>query len=126
MVSFILYILRISKNISLFIPNSLHKIENEVLKIEEQYYADKYNAILDKEEEKRKIVVIEATSLNSQDNFTDYIKDEKICIKFHYDAFDKDLKLYFPIKDVEIKTELVIYRKVFIIKDYTKLNPNFR
>ncbi|MET7038772.1 DUF5712 family protein [Elizabethkingia miricola] len=93
----------IQKNISLFIPNSLHKIENEVLKIEEQYYADKYNAILDKEEEKRKIVVIEATSLNSQDNFTDYIKDEKICIKFHYDAFDKDLKLYFPIKDVEIK-----------------------
>ncbi|MCS7369697.1 DUF5712 family protein [Elizabethkingia anophelis] len=93
----------IQKNISLFIPNSLHKIDNEVLKIEEQYYADKYNAILDKEEEKRKIVVIEGTPLNSQDNFTDYIKEEKICIKVHYDEFDKDLKLYFSIKDVEIK-----------------------
>ncbi|PXW07100.1 hypothetical protein C8D70_12315 [Chryseobacterium sp. CBTAP 102] len=99
---FTLYSEELEKNIDLFVPENKYKVENDKLFISEEYYSDKYNALLDKEKSKKEQVEILASAKEDTAYFTDFIKEDKICITRHWDKFDKELKLYFDRKDVEV------------------------
>lgn len=93
----------LDKKIDLFVPNGRYKIEDNKLQIDEEYYAEKYATISDNEKfKKERIEVIAKSSISSVD-FTDFIKEDKICITHRWEEFDKNLKLYFSADEVQLK-----------------------
>lgn len=99
---FTFYSSDINKNVDLFVPENKFKIENDKLLINEEYYSDKYNTIIDKEKEKREQVEITGTGKVSSEYFTDFIKEDKVCITEKWESFDKELKLYFNKDEFEV------------------------
>jgi len=99
---FTFYSSDINKNVDLFVPENKFKIENDKLLINEEYYSDKYNTIIYKEKEKREQVEITRTAKISSEYFTDFIKEDKVCITEKWESFDKELKLYFNKEEFEV------------------------
>lgn len=100
---FTIYSPEIDKNIDLFVPEKKYKIEGEKLLINEDYYSDKYLTLIDKEIFKKEQVEVSAIASNSNEDFTDFLKEDKIAISHKWDAFDKDLKLYFSSSEIQMK-----------------------
>ncbi|KAG0419637.1 hypothetical protein DMUE_6371, partial [Dictyocoela muelleri] len=116
---FTLYSSDIEKNIDLFVPENKYKIENEKLLIHAAYYSDKYTAILDKDSDKREQVEIPGSAKVSSEYFTDFIKEDTICITKKWERFGKDLKLYFHKDEVDIKNGIChIPESVYTRKEY--------
>jgi len=100
---FTIYSPEIDKKIDLFIPENRYKIDGHKLLINEDYYSDKYLTLVDKELFKREQVEILGTASESNDFFTDYLKEDKIAISYKWDEFDKELKLYFSSNEIQMK-----------------------
>lgn len=100
---FNIYSPMLDKKIDLFIPEGRYKIEDNKLQIEEEYYSEKYATISDNERFKKERIEVVAKSSISSDGFTDFIKEDKICITHRWDEFDKNLKLYFNADEVQLK-----------------------
>jgi len=100
---FTFYSTDIDKNIDLFVPEGKYKIEADKLLINDEYYSDKYNTIIDKEKSKREQIEIPGLVKESSDYFTDFIKEEKVLITEKWESFDKDLKLYFNKDEFAVK-----------------------
>lgn len=100
---FTFYSAEIDKNIDLFVPEGNYIIEADKLLIDDEYYSDKYNTIIDKERSKREQIEIPGLVKESSDYFTDFIKEEKVLITEKWESFDKDLKLYFNKDEFEVK-----------------------
>lgn len=93
---FKIYSEEINKNVSLFVPNNKFTLEDDKLNIEEEYYINKYDSIIEAEKEKFLQVEINSTySQRSNENYTDFVLENKIEISHQWDAFDKEIKLHF-------------------------------
>lgn len=100
---FNIYSPMLDKKIDLFVPEGRYKIEDNKLQIDEEYYAEKYSTISDNEKFKKERIEVSAESSISSDAFTDFVKEDKICINHKWDEFDKNLKLYFSSDEVQLK-----------------------
>ncbi len=99
---FNIYSPMLDKKIDLFVPEGRYKIEDNKLQIDEEYYSEKYATISDNERFKKERIEVVAKSSISSDGFTDFIKEDKICITHRWDEFDKNLKLYFSADEVQL------------------------
>lgn len=99
---FTFYSSEIDKQIDLFVPEGKYRIENDQLFINEEYYSDKYNTIVERENFRNEKIEITGTSSKSSDYFTDYVKEDKVNITHQWDEFDKELKLYFDNNEIQM------------------------
>lgn len=93
--------LDLDKKINLFVPKGKYKIENKQLFINEEYYSDKYNEIVEKEIFKNEKIEITGKTEKSSEDFLDFVKEEKVIIIYKLDEFDKELKLYFNKNEIQ-------------------------
>ncbi|WP_123855570.1 DUF5712 family protein [Chryseobacterium shandongense] len=100
---FTFYSSDIEKKIDLFVPEGKYKIEDEQLFIDEEYYSDKYNTIVERENFRNEKIEIPGIAVKSTDYFTDYVKEDKVYLMHQWDEFDKELKLYFDSNEIQMR-----------------------
>lgn len=100
---FTFYSSDIEKKIDLFVPEGKYKIEDEQLFIDEEYYSDKYNTIVERENFWNEKIEIPGIAAKSSDYFTDYVKEDKVHLMHQWDEFDKELKLYFDSNEIQMR-----------------------
>ena len=100
---FTFYSSDIDKQVDLFVPEGKYKIENDQLFINEEYYSDQYNTIVQRNNFRNEKVEISGIAAKSSDYFTDYVKEDKVQLTHQWDEFNKELKLYFDSSEIQMR-----------------------
>lgn len=115
----------IEKKINLFVPNNSLLIEEGKIKIEEQYFINKYNNLLIEEKDKTEKIEIKEDFEDSKEDFKDYVLETKTVLKYDYSEFEKKLNLYFSPNEIEFKNGVSYVKKSIYDKKIYECKTNF-
>ncbi len=119
---FTMYSQDLDKKFDLFVSEKNYKITNDILLINEDYFNEKYQNILETDSYDKEQVEIKGKASHNLADFQDYKIEDKIQISEHWPKFDHELKLYFDSKDVELENGIcqipksVYENKVYEVK----------
>lgn len=124
----------LNRNYNLYVPNEKCSIEGNKVQIREDYFVDKYDKIRRGAEYDNESINIQKNALEIGDmpnsKFKDFQRDDKIIISYNYEAFQKDIPLYFSKNECnfvngnyEIKE--AIYKEKVYQAQVTFLNKEF-
>jgi len=100
---FTFYSSDIDKQVDLFVPEGKYKVENDNLFINEEYYSDQYNTIVQRDNFRNEKIEISGVAAKSSDYFTDYVKEDKVQLTYQWNEYNKDLKLYFDRNEIQMR-----------------------
>ena len=99
---FSVYSNELNKNVDLYVPNNNFEIIENKIKIEENYFVEKFEFALNAEREKIKNIQI-ISNENSIEVFKDFVETNQVVLKYEFKEFDKSINIYFDKSEFDFE-----------------------